>query len=275
MNTPIVSVIMAGGAGERFWPISRRLRPKQLLKLTNNHEMMIEESVNRLLPMIPKEKIFISTSTQLKYPIQKGLSSIPPENVIGEPVKRNTAGCLVFAIAHILARFGEAAIDYLMTVTTTDHLIGDAERFRHTMTAALQYAEQEDALITIGMHPTRPETGYGYIEITQLNQPLWDYQGIPVYKVGQFLEKPNQEAAERYQASRFYYWNSGMFFWKISSFLNSLKKHLPEHEACVYKLAETIKANAENEQAIETVFSKLQDISIDYACKILIFFIRN
>ena len=264
MNTPIVSIIMAGGAGERFWPISRRLRPKQLLKLTNDHEMMLEESINRLLPLIPKENIFVSTSLPLKEPIQNGLDLIPSGNVIGEPVKRNTAGCLVFAAAHILARFGEAANDYLMTVTTTDHLIGDPERFRQTITAALQYAEQEEALITIGMHPTRPETGYGYIEITQLNQATWEYQGIPVYKVGRFLEKPNQTDAERYQASRFYYWNSGMFFWKISSFLHSLKNYLPQHEHCVYELAKILKTNPDNEKDIESVFAKLPDISIDY-----------
>ncbi|MDX9754159.1 MAG: sugar phosphate nucleotidyltransferase [bacterium] len=264
MNTPILSVIMAGGSGERFWPISRRQRPKQLLKLTSETEMMLEESVNRLLPLLPKDHIFIATSTTLAEPTHQAMPSFPKENIVGEPCKRNTAGCLVNAVAHILARFGEEAMDYLMSVTTADHLIGDTDRFCDTVTAALQYAEQDEALVTIGVHPTRPETGYGYIEINQLNKPIWDYQGIPVYNVARFLEKPGHEDAERYQASRFYYWNSGMFFWRIRSLMVGLEKYAPQHAACILRMADLLRDNPKN-PAIQAEFEQLPDISIDYA----------
>jgi len=264
MDNSIVGVIMAGGSGERFWPISRRMRPKQLLYLTSEKEMMLEEAVNRLLPLIPKEQIFIATGAHLLESVRKSITNIPPENILGEPAQRNTAGCLAFAVAHILARFGEAAKDMLMSVVTADHLIGDADRFRDSMSAALRFSQEENALLTIGVQPTRPETGYGYIEITNLNQPLSDFQGIPIYNVNRFLEKPSLEDAEIYQASRFYYWNSGMFFWRISTMLNGFKKHMPDHAQGIEGLSELIKTNPGAEDEISNLFDSLPSISIDY-----------
>ncbi len=265
MDRPVVAVIMAGGAGERFWPVSRKKRPKQLLKLASETDSMLEEAVNRLRPIVSDDRIFIATNTQLVEPVKKSISSVPPENIIGEPHKRNTAGCLVFSIAHILARFGEEAKDYLMSVTTADHLIGDGGRFKDTVIAGLTFAHDNDALITIGVHPTRPETGYGYIEINQLNKPFSEFQSIPIYKVERFLEKPSLDDAERYQASRFYYWNSGMFFWKISTFLNELRKAEPILADGVDRLTDAIRKEPDNEESIARIFESLPDISIDYA----------
>ena len=265
MDHPVVAVIMAGGSGERFWPVSRKKHPKQLLKLASESDSMLEEAVNRLRPIVPDDRIFIATNTQLLEPVKNSISSLPPENIIGEPHKRNTAGCLVFSVAHILARFGDKANDYLMSVTTADHLIGDGGRFNDTVIAGLTFAHDNDALITIGVHPTRPETGYGYIEIAQLNKPLSEFQSIPIYKVERFLEKPGLDDAEQYQASRFYYWNSGMFFWKISTFLKELCKAAPDLADGINRLTEIMRHEPDNNELIAQVFESLPDISIDYA----------
>ncbi len=263
MSLPMIGVVMAGGSGERFWPISRRLRPKQLLYLTNDKKMMIEEAVDRLLPLIPRDNILIATNDLLREPIKKALPEHADENILGEPMRRNTVGCLAYVTAHVLARYGEEE-DVLMSVTPADHQIGNEERFRATLAASMHFAEEKNALVTIGVHPTRPETGYGYVEITDLNQPLTEREGVPIYKVKRFLEKPNWEDAERYQASRFYYWNSGMFFWRVSQFMKGLEKALPEAAQCIRAMTEIVRTDPENEETIREHFAKLPNISIDY-----------
>ncbi len=260
MEHPIINVIMAGGSGERFWPISRQNRPKQLLYLTNDSKRMIEEAVDRMLPLLPRERIFIATNQRLQKAMKEALPDHPSHNIIAEPFKRNTTGCLAFAAAHVLARFENE--DFLMAVTTADHLIRQEDRFRETVSAALKFAEQEESLVTIGVHPARPEIGFGYIQISQLNQTVAEFNGIPIYPVASFLEKPDRHEAEKYQASRFYYWNSGMFFWRLSVFLKSLKNTMPEVADAIYKLVKYIKQN--DDVGIRTVFDTLPNISIDY-----------
>lgn len=265
MALQTVGVIMAGGSGERFWPVSRQMRPKQLLHLTSDDKIMLQEAVDRLAPVLPPERILIATSQDLIEPIRQALPGHPLENIIGEPLRRNTSGCLAFAAAHAKARFANRDGDLLMSVTTADHLIGDEERFCDTIKAALRFAEQENALLTIGAHPTRPETGYGYIEISELNKPLTDEDGIPIYRVSRFLEKPNLEDAEHYQASRFYYWNSGMFFWKLSTFITSLQVVMPELSQSIELMTSILKNNDDNADAqMLAVFEALPNISIDY-----------
>ncbi len=265
MPLQTVGVIMAGGSGERFWPVSRRLRPKQLLHLTSDEKTMLQEAVDRLAPVLPAERVLIATSQDLIEPIREALPNHPAENIIGEPLRRNTSGCLAFAAAHAKARFADENGDLLMSVTTADHLIGDEERFCETITAALRFAEQEDALLTIGTHPTRPETGYGYIEISELNKPITDEDGIPIYRVSRFLEKPNLDDAEKYQASRFYYWNSGMFFWRLSSFVNSLQIHMPELAQSIESMSLVLQNhNCDVDAKLLAFFEALPNISIDY-----------
>ncbi|MBZ0257152.1 NTP transferase domain-containing protein [bacterium] len=265
MALQTVGVIMAGGSGERFWPVSRKLRPKQLLHLTSDDKIMLQEAVDRLAPVLSPERILIATSLDLLQPIRDALPNHPPENIIGEPMRRNTSGCIAFAAAHAKARFLDGGDDLLMSVTTADHLIGDEERFCDTIKAALRFAEQEDALLTIGTHPTRPETGYGYIEISELNKPITDEDGIPIYRVSRFLEKPNLDDAERYQASRFYYWNSGMFFWRLSTFTNSLQKAMPELSNSIDSMAAILKeGGSDADKKLNAVFEALPNISIDY-----------
>lgn len=258
-----VAVIMAGGSGERFWPVSRRDRPKQLLRLASGTKSMLEEAVERIAPLIPKERIFIVTGERLLEAMREGRSGVPEENLIGEPFKRNTAGCLALAAAHLLAKFGGDGSNLSMAVTTADHRIGDEERFRATVRAALEAAERDGVLATHGIVPTRPDTGYGYIQVAEGASPVYQFDGIAVYPVAAFHEKPNREMAEDFIASGRYYWNSGMFFWRVDVFLTELERARPELARAVREMAEAIRHG--DKGRVLRIFEGVEDISIDYA----------
>lgn len=250
-----VSVIMAGGAGERFWPLSRHSRPKQLLRLTGTNQTMLEEAVERIAPLISREHIHVVTGEHLVAPIRAENIGIPNENVIAEPCKRNTAGCLTFAAAHFLAKYDLPPERITMAVTTADHVIGEPDVFRATVRTAMETAEKEDCLVTLGVVPTRPETGYGYIEIAD--------EGTWACRVARFTEKPDGATAEQFAASGKHFWNSGMFFWKLSTFLKEFR-----HVASPYAKACEDMASAmreEDDAEVQRVFEGLDNESIDYA----------
>ena len=267
MSQPIrIAVIMAGGAGERFWPLSRQGRPKQLLRLTNPDQTLLEESIARIAPLIPAERIFIATARPLVEAIRAARTGAPPENVLGEPCKRNTAGCLCYAVARMLAKFGsENAARVTMAVLTADHQIGATERFRAAVETAMTTAENERALATLGVVPTRPETGYGYIEIAPEAAPLpgGTEDQPPVFPVAAFREKPDQATAEEFIATGRFFWNSGMFFWRLDSFLEELGQAAPAHAEATRAIAEALTRG--DEAAADQIFAGLSDISIDYA----------
>jgi mannose-1-phosphate guanylyltransferase len=246
------AVIMAGGSGERFWPLSRTKRPKQLLRLTSER-MMIEEAIDRIASIIPPERILIITSRVLQQPIIEALPGLPPENVIAEPAKRNTAPCLALACSVIEAREGG---DALMAVLTADHFIGDVEAFRHDVSVALDHAQRHDALLTLGIPPTRPETGYGYIRMTERVDPSH------VTGVAEFKEKPSIDVAMQYLRSGEFVWNSGMFFWRTHALAGMMQKVLPEVGACVPEMTAALAAN--DMSRLDETFSRMPDISIDY-----------
>ena len=254
---------MAGGAGERFWPLSRKNRPKQLLNLTDPSKSLLEESVGRIAALIPPEQVFVATGRHLQAPIRAADLPIPDENVIAEPCKRNTAGCLVYAAAVALARFDSSASDLTMAVVTADHQIGEVEKFLHTVEVALAAAETEQALVTIGIKPTRAATGYGYIEIPEgAVTCAGSSREFPVYKVASFHEKPDLYTANQYLESGRFLWNSGMFFWTVSAFLSELDQTAPQYaETC--RQMQTAIANGD-EQTVEEVFAALPGESIDY-----------
>lgn len=258
-----VGVIMAGGAGERFWPLSRHEHPKQLLRLTSDTESMLAEAVSRLAPLIPPERIYIATAEHLIDAVREAQVGVPEENILGEPCKRNTAGCLVFATAHVLARHDGDGSKLSMAVVTADHLIGDAERFRQTVAVSLDAAEIHGVLTTQGIVPSRPETGYGYIQALETEGPVLESKGIPVYTVAAFHEKPNKEMAENFIDSGHYYWNSGMFFWQVETFLSELRKVRPKMAQAAHDMAAAILAN--DKGTVRTIFESFEDISIDYA----------
>ena len=259
-----VIVIMAGGAGERFWPMSRASRPKQLLTLTSSGQSLLAEAVERAKAMMPVENIFIATSQFLRPLIIDSKLGIPDENILAEPAKRNTAGCLIYAAATIMARYRQTGPEGVtMAVLTTDHRIPDVEPFVETVTAALDEAESNDTLVTIGIQPVRPETGYGYLQVDKANQSLSTNEKFPVYKVDAFHEKPSAEMAAKYIASGHCYWNSGMFFWRLSTFQNEFNRANPILAETLEDLTDAIMAN--DELRAQKIFDAMPNISIDYA----------
>jgi len=258
-----VAVVMAGGSGERFWPLSRRSTPKQLLPLTESGQTLLQESVERVSEVIPPEHVFIITSAQIRD-AAAAACSVPGENVLAEPCKRNTAGCLAFAAAHVLARFDVPAEQISMAVLTADHRIGDPAIFCNCVRAALEDVERRPALAVIGIPPTRPETGYGYIELADNPAPAFvSAEGVGVYPVVRFHEKPDLNTATQYVESGRYLWNSGMFFWTLSTFLAELAQGSPAHAAAVETMTAAMKAH--DAARVEADFTALPNISIDYA----------
>jgi mannose-1-phosphate guanylyltransferase len=259
-----VAIIMAGGSGERFWPLSRLQRPKQLLALTHSVRSMLEETALLLEPVIPVERVFVVASKNLVKPIRDGQRRIPTQNVLGEPARRNTSGCLAYAAAYLLAHFDGGPESIVMAVATADHRIGDAEAYRATMRAALDAAEREEALGVVGICADRPETGYGYIEIPAGAEPLpGSAPGRPTYPVARFREKPSLEQAERLLATGRCYWNSGLFFWRLSNFLSEAEHACPSLAQAVQAMAEAIRQG--DERRLQTVFEALEDLPIDIA----------
>ncbi|MFC1528898.1 mannose-1-phosphate guanylyltransferase [Candidatus Latescibacterota bacterium] len=258
------AIIMAGGTGERFWPLSRHSRPKQLLCLTGGGKTLLEQTVANILPLFPVEQIFLATGDHVAEVIRETHTDIPPENILIEPLKRNTAGCLVFAAAHLLARYGGDGSDITMAVFPADHHIGNPEKFRTVVKVALTTAEKESSLVTIGIAPTRPETGYGYLE-TAAN-PL-SGSGIsssfPMFPVLRFCEKPDRKTAKEYIATGRFFWNSGMFLWRLSVFIEELNRSAPEMARSLKNLVKALKKN--DRLKVKAIFEKLDNISIDYA----------
>lgn len=259
-----VAVIMAGGSGERFWPLSRHLRPKQLLHLTHDTESMLSEAVARLSTLIPATDIHVATGSHLIEAIQRSGVGVPAENLIAEPFRRNTAGCLVLAAATIMAKYPVDPDRLTMAVTTADHTIGDADRFCRIVEAAMEAAERHDALATIGIEPTRPETGYGYIRVRPDAEPLGGLApDVAVYPVDAYIEKPDLARAEEYVRTGHYFWNSGMFAWKMSTFIRELRHACPTLHVALERMLAAARAGDEAE--IRRQFEALENISVDYA----------
>lgn len=257
-----VAVIMAGGSGERFWPLSRRLRPKQLLRLTSHDRTMLGEAVERISPLIPAEHVYIVTGEHLVGPIREAGIGVPEGNVVAEPDKRNTAGALAYAAAHLIAKYGGDGSALSMAILTADHIIEDEDLFRRTVDRALGTAEDHDCLATLGVTPTRPETGYGYIQIRP--EPIEEAKdGLPVHAVCAFHEKPSYARAEDFIEEGNYFWNSGMFFWKADVFIRELEIARPEMAEGVEKMVRALRDN--DDLTVRAVFESFESISIDYA----------
>lgn len=257
-----VAVIMAGGSGERFWPLSRVQRPKQLLNLLSADKSMIEEAIERISPLIPHHDIFIVTSELLQPILQEALPFLPAENIIAEPCKRNTAPCLALACSVVSARYRSTHTpeSISMAVLTADHFIQSEEQFLRTVEDILVHAEQSNDLCTIGISPSRPETGYGYIEIGSEIRS----NSTSVVEVKSFREKPSSESAMEFLRSGKFLWNSGMFFWRVSSLVREMIRVLPEVGISVEEMTRVLEAEEVNKAELATVFGKLPDVSIDF-----------
>lgn len=251
----ITAVIMAGGRGERFWPKSRTNYPKQFLSLTKDGETMIQKTVKRLLPMVEMEDIYVVTNVSYAALVQQQLDSLPKENILTEPCARNTAPCIGLAASVIRKKYGEA----MMLVLPSDHLIRYEEMYIDTLRQAVAVAEKDENLVTIGITPTYPETGYGYINFardTALEMP-------GVYRVERFVEKPDLETAKEYLASHRYLWNSGMFVWKASAILANIQKLMPDIYDGLTRI-ETAVGTDDYESVLETEYQAFRSESIDF-----------
>ena len=247
------ALIMAGGRGERFWPKSRKSLPKQFLSLTDDGKTMIQLTVERILPLVKMEDIYISTNRDYKELVRQQLPEIPEENILCEPVGRNTAPCIGLGAVHMRRKYEDA----VMYVLPSDHLIKYTSIFLSTLTDAGEVAEQGENLVTLGITPDCPETGYGYIKF------LPDQMLGRAFEVDRFVEKPDLETAKEYVASEQYLWNSGMFIWKVSTILKNLETYLPETYQGLNRIADAI-GTEEEELVLEKEFSAFQSESIDY-----------
>ncbi len=260
-NKKRIAVIMAGGSGERIWPLSRRNKPKQFLHLTDRNKTLLAQSVSNISPLFQNENIFLATGKHLVTPSLNSNIGIPAENIIAEPLKRNTSGCLALTAAELLSRCDSDSGDITMGVFPADHIISDPERFRLAVDAALSAAEKAPVLVTLGIKPDRPETGYGYIKIT--GEIEFNIDGIPAYSVDRFCEKPDLKTAQEYLSTGLFYWNSGIFFWRLSTFLDEIGHASPDLLKAIEDMTDALKSG--NQKRLLTVFEGLEDISIDYA----------
>jgi len=249
------AVIMAGGVGTRFWPRSRNRRPKQLLNILDD-QTMIQATVNRLNDFVSKDQIcVVSTGPQMEE-ISKQLPFLKEENLIIEPKGKNTAPCIGLSAVFLKHRDPDA----VMAVLPADHRIQDKQKFQQVLSAAEETASKLDCLVTIGIHPTYPSTGYGYI---QVNGKVDAINGVDVFKVKTFAEKPDLVTAERFLKSKDFLWNSGMFVWKATAILREIEEALPELYDGLKEIEKYLGTKSQDE-VIKTVYCQIKSISIDY-----------
>ncbi|WP_434578839.1 mannose-1-phosphate guanylyltransferase [Thermoanaerobacterium thermosaccharolyticum] len=252
----ITAVIMAGGKGERFWPKSRIKMPKQFLKLYGD-KTMIQQTVDRLKRLMPIENIFVVTNIDYAGLISDQIPELPTENILIVPMGKNTAACIGLAALHT-ERLDR---DSIMVVVPSDHVIKDEETYLGVLKTAIEKAKSGNNLVTIGIKPQHPETGYGYINFKKITNEI--FHNNPVYKVERFVEKPDYDTAVKYVESGDYLWNSGMFIWKTSAILNAIKEYMPQLYSALNVIRENFDSD-EIEKILYEEYSKLESISIDY-----------
>jgi mannose-1-phosphate guanylyltransferase len=248
-------IIMAGGVGSRFWPLSRRERPKQFLDIVGSGETLIQQTYRRFKKSCPEKNIFIVTNAEHKDMVVQQLG-IDPTRVLGEPFRRNTAPCLAYGTFRILKENPDAVI----AVTPADHLIIKEERFSDVIQSCFDFAESNDALITLGIKPNRPETGYGYIQADQ-KKPAKGLGNL--LKVKTFTEKPNVDLAKVFIESGDFYWNSGIFIWNIKTILSAFEKHMPDMYN-VFNEGRDFFGTKQEQSFIGKTYAECRSISIDY-----------
>jgi mannose-1-phosphate guanylyltransferase len=251
------AVILAGGRGTRFWPRSRTRTPKQLINIVGRHTML-QQTVERWRPLIPPARLWCVTNADQATTLSKQLPAAARKNVLREPFGRNTAAAIALAAIHIR---NAAKGDALMAVLPADHFIGQPDRYRRIVSVALEVAQTKGRIVVLGIPPTRPETGFGYVERAE-----WPFavDGFPVFPVVRFTEKPQLAMAREYVASGMYQWNAGMFFWRVSTFLDALRRFLPETHEAIDGLSHHI-GKRRYESQLKRIYSKLENISVDYA----------
>lgn len=243
-------VIMAGGVGARFWPQSRKTKPKQFLDILGTGKSFIRSTFERFLPLVPAENFLVVTNRNYKELVLEHLPELKENQVLCEPIGRNTAPCIAYAAYSLLKRDPEAN----MIVTPSDHLVLNESDFHTIIRECLEFSSREGALMTVGIQPSRPETGYGYIQ--KSNSDI-------ISRVKCFTEKPNLELAQAFVDCGEFFWNSGIFIWSVKAIVEAFEIYLPEHHALFRSKLDDYGTERET-AAIEEVFSECKAISIDY-----------
>ncbi|MEA1970547.1 MAG: mannose-1-phosphate guanylyltransferase [Thermodesulfobacteriota bacterium] len=249
------AVIMAGGKGTRFWPLSRGKKPKHLLNITGE-KSIIQYTVDRVTPLVEKDGVLIVTSASHSDEIREQLPRLPAENILIEPVGRNTAPCIGLAAIHIRKRSPDA----VMFVLPSDHLIADTKSFLASLTTAREMAKKDNCLVTIGIKPEWPETGYGYMERGKIADTIGETR---IYGVRSFREKPDLATAETFFKDGGFFWNSGMFIWKASAILDTIKRLIPELYEGLLMIEKSIGTEHEKD-VLSKVYRDIKSVSIDY-----------
>ncbi len=257
MNSNHYCIIMAGGSGTRFWPVSRAAKPKQFLDILGMGKTFLRMTFNRYSQIVPVENILVVTSEQYLDLVRSQLPQILDENILLEPSKRNTAPCVAYATYKLFKRNPDATV----IVAPSDHNLSGMDNFRDTMACALDYASKNDALLTIGVQPTHPDTNYGYI---QANKKSAEAVGNhTVYGVKTFTEKPDEALAKVFLETGEFFWNSGMFIWSLKSFKNEIEECLPD-VASIFAAGEKYYNTPEEAGFIRQAYRDCPSISIDY-----------
>ncbi len=251
MNKDLYVVLMAGGVGTRFWPYSRNSRPKQFLDVLGTGKTLIQSTYDRFLPLCPKENIVVVTNDEHAAITAEQLPDMKPDQILTEPMRKNTAPCIAYASYKIFQKNRNAVI----VVAPSDHLILNEREFQSTIEKCFNYAQGQNNLITLGIEPTRPETGYGYIQYVEGDSPL--------KKVKTFTEKPELELAKKFIESGDFVWNSGIFIWGVQAILSAFTNYLPEMTEVFEEAAPHFYTSGEKE-AIQLAYSQCKNISIDY-----------
>jgi mannose-1-phosphate guanylyltransferase len=245
-------VILAGGRGTRFWPLSRKRRAKQLLAL-DGKQTMIQQTVSRLLPLAPAKRFWIMSNEDSRAELSRQIPRLSKQQIIAEPVGRNTAPAIGLA-AFILA---ESDADAVIGMFPSDHVIGDEISYRHILQEGIKIASAGENIVVLGIRPTRPETGYGYIEVDSATEG-------DAHRVRRFTEKPYAERAARFLEAGNYFWNSGMFIWSARTLTNALREHLPKTAPLLEEIAQTF-GKRKFAATFRRLYPKCENISIDYA----------
>ena len=248
---------MAGGIGSRFWPLSKTKHPKQFLDILGTGRTLLQQTYDRFIRLMPPEQIFIVSNLEYKELIVEQLPELPVENILLEPSRRNTAPCIDYANFRIQRKNPDASI----VVAPSDHLIIKDEEFLQAVKQALDFVASNDALLTMGIVPSRPETGYGYIQ--SVGKKVKGYESTGLRKVKTFTEKPDLELAKVFLSSGDFYWNAGIFFWSLSNIMSSFEVHLPEIHN-LFKEGVDKYGSDQEEDFIQETYGNCRNISIDY-----------
>lgn len=246
----VYGIILAGGDGTRFWPLSRKATPKQLLNLSGK-EVIINETIDRLMPAVTHDIFIVTNSAQSENLKKTVRGRVPANHILVEPAARNTAACIGFAAIEILKHYG----DGIMVIAPSDSYIRDSDEYARVLNTAVDYAKNTGKLITVGITPTFPATGYGYIECGCSEEPA-----KPVIR---FVEKPDLESAEKYLEKGDYVWNSGVFIWKASVILQKYKECLPDVYAGLLRISAAI-GTPDEERVLDEVYPYMRSVSVDY-----------